>query len=116
MLDIASPIHTCSRRGTDRASHALTHNSNHKLSILCLTGGGSGGSGPIAPTTSIDVASANDLNKTGHSTHSRGESLAEDDAMCVVCLDRPASAGFVHGDRCGALVVSHRGESLHVCC
>ena len=73
--------------------------------LLCHAGGESGGSGPIAPTTSIDVASANDLNKTGHSTHSRGESLAEDDAMCVVCLDKPASAGFVHGDRCGPAVL-----------
>ncbi|KAK9808330.1 hypothetical protein WJX73_002528 [Symbiochloris irregularis] len=73
-------------------------------SAFAGAGGGSGGSGGLAPTTSIDVASATDLGKTGHSSHSRGESLAEEEAMCVVCLDKPASAGFVHGD------------SVHKCC
>ena len=45
-------------------------------------------------------------------TGSGGRSEA-DDAMCVVCLERPASAGFVHGDRyavpCGEVFLSVSG-------
>jgi hypothetical protein len=51
--------------------------------------------------------------------------LDDDDGMCVVCLDRPCDAGFLHGERCAvpaslplcmsSRVCPLRAEDIQVC-
>ncbi|KAL6781380.1 hypothetical protein ACKKBG_A10915 [Auxenochlorella protothecoides x Auxenochlorella symbiontica] len=59
--------------------------------------------GPAAPAATA-AASASDAPRPPVASPGAGGGDSEDDGICVVCLEAPATAGFLHGD------------SVHRCC